>query len=122
MKQEEYHTVAGYDTLLEFGLHSDSVLAPNPTSLLEPLWRIGGVKPRIDLREDNRCCCGSGKAMLADCGSYTLKLVYRGRAEALGGNEVDTGLRNTGSYGGSFGGTEGGSSSCAPFEQVGQYI
>jgi hypothetical protein len=96
VKQKEYHTVATYDSLLEFDPHSDSVLAPNPTSLFELLWRIGDVKPRIDRREDNRRGCGSGNATLAGRGSYALKLVKRGRAGVLGGNESDTGLRNTG--------------------------
>lgn len=56
-------------------------------------------------RVDNR---GSGKAMVADCGSYTLRLVYRGRVGVLRENEVDTGLRNAGLLWGSLGGTAGG--------------
>lgn len=96
MEHKGYHTVAAYDSLLEFGFHSDSVLAPNPTSLFEALWRIGDVRPKNDRRVDNRCVgCGSGKGMLVDCGSYTLKLVYRGLVGVLAGNEVATGLRNT---------------------------
>lgn len=95
MEHKGYHTVAAYDSLLEFGFHKDSVLALNPTSLFEALWRIGDEIPKNDRRVDNRWGCGSGKFMLADCGSYTLKLVYRGRVGVEGGNEVDTGLRKT---------------------------
>lgn len=54
------------------------------------------MKLKIDRRVDNRRGCGSGETALADCSSYALRLVYRGRVGVLGGNEVDTGLRYTG--------------------------
>ena len=75
MKQKEYHTVAGYDPLFELGLHRDSVLAPDPTSLFEALWRIAVVKLKNDRRVDNRRGCGSGRTALAVCGSYALRLL-----------------------------------------------
>jgi len=37
VKQKEQNTVATYDPLLEFGLDRDSLLALNPTSLLDDL-------------------------------------------------------------------------------------
>lgn len=116
------HTVVVYDSLPEFGLHRESVLALDPISLFEALWRIGDVKPKNERRVDNRCGCGSGEATLADCGSYTLKLVCRGREGVLGGNEFDTEPIITGLRWGSFGGTVGGGPLFAPFLYGDQYI